>query len=107
MDKFYKLRQEDFKEMLGEVLKEQVAQELMTLLTTKESSVTILQQLKVYEGKNKLFDEGLKEIQEVVEILDTLGISAENYCLDLSIIRGLDYYTGTVFETFLKGAEKD
>ena len=76
----------------------------MLLLDRKDQEQTLIL-LNEYRSKNQVFDEGLKEIQEVLEELELLGMKKENYRLDLSIIRGLDYYTGTVFETFLKSME--
>ena len=105
MDKFYKLKLETFKEMLEEVVEEKIAKELIQLLTMVKDTKEVLRCLESYQGENELFDEGLKEIQEVIEILKVLEVPVKNYQLDLSIIRGLDYYTGTVFETFLQGAE--
>lgn len=49
--------------------------------------------------------EGIDELEEVMEMLDGFGVRKENYTIDLKIIRGLDYYTGTVFETVLEGNE--
>ncbi len=46
--------------------------------------------------------QGLKEIEEVFRYLKSLGIPDENYILDLSLVRGLDYYTGPVFETVME-----
>lgn len=76
----------------------------MMLLEIKKKE-QILTRLNQYVGKNKIFDEGLREIQEVLEKLEIFGMEEANYRLDLSIIRGLDYYTGTVFETFLCNME--
>lgn len=48
---------------------------------------------------------GIDELEDVVEMLDAFGVRRKNYIIDLKIIRGLDYYTGTVFETVLEGNE--
>ncbi len=55
--------------------------------------------LNKYTGKNELFDLGAEELKTVLSGLDALGVPAKNYRIDLSIARGLDYYTGTVYET--------
>lgn len=47
--------------------------------------------------------EEAEELAEVVRTMDALGVPSERYVLDLSIARGLDYYTGTVYETTLDG----
>lgn len=55
--------------------------------------------LAQYLGKDSLFDSGYAELKQVIDLLGAYGIPAKNYCVDLSIARGLDYYTGTVYET--------
>lgn len=45
---------------------------------------------------------GARELLEIVQYLETLGVAQENVCVDISVVRGLDYYTGTVYETILK-----
>ena len=51
--------------------------------------------------QNPLFQEGLNELKEVTKNIRLLGIPDTNFKVDLTIARGLDYYTGTVYETFL------
>jgi histidyl-tRNA synthetase len=50
---------------------------------------------------NATLAEGVAELREVLEVLRALGIPEKNYALNFSIARGLDYYTGTVYETTL------
>ena len=50
---------------------------------------------------NPLFAQGLHELQEVVSGVRSLGVPEEAFAVDLSIARGLGYYTGTVYETKL------
>ena len=47
------------------------------------------------------FNQGIAELREVLELVHALGVPESDYCLNLSIARGLDYYTGTVYETML------
>ena len=47
------------------------------------------------------FDQGLEELREVTRSLAAFGVPEENFAVDLTIARGLDYYTGTVYETAL------
>ena len=49
------------------------------------------------------FNQGLAELREVLELVKALGVPESAYCLNVSIARGLDYYTGTVYETQLDG----
>ena len=52
---------------------------------------------------SETFDQGIAELREVLELVHALGVPESDYCLNLSIARGLDYYTGTVYETQLDG----
>jgi histidyl-tRNA synthetase len=49
------------------------------------------------------FNQGVAELREVLQLVQALGVPESDYCLNLSIARGLDYYTGTVYETQLDG----
>ena len=49
------------------------------------------------------FNQGIAELREVLELVKALGVPESAYCLNFSIARGLDYYTGTVYETQLDG----
>ena len=57
--------------------------------------------MEAYRGRDSLFDEGLDELKTVVRHLSDFGVPEENFAVDLTIARGLDYYTGTVYETVL------
>jgi histidyl-tRNA synthetase len=52
-----------------------------------------------------IFNLGITELETVIAGVRNLGVNPKNYCIDLSIARGLDYYTGTVYETTLIGHE--
>ena len=60
-----------------------------------------LQKLQNLDIKNEAFKTGLTELTEVVKYVRLFGIPDSNFKVDLTIARGLDYYTGTVYETFL------
>ncbi|BAL01843.1 histidyl-tRNA synthetase [Oscillibacter valericigenes Sjm18-20] len=77
------------------------ADEILKFIAISGGSDTILQSLEGYRGRNPLFDEGLDELSMVVKYLGAFGVPAENFVVDLTIARGLDYYTGTVYETTL------
>ena len=57
--------------------------------------------LERYAGKNALFDAGLSELRAVMRLLPEFGVPETHFVLDLSVARGLDYYTGTVYETVM------
>lgn len=60
-----------------------------------------LQKLENLNFTNELFLQGLNELKEVVKYVRLFGVPDSNFKVDLTIARGLDYYTGTVYETFL------
>ena len=59
----------------------------------------VLAALESYRGRDELFDRGLDELRAVTEHLPEFGVPEKNFAVDLTIARGLDYYTGTVYET--------
>ena len=65
--------------------------------TSKEK----IEKLKSLGIENETFNKGLEELEFVYENIKLFGVPEENYKIDLTIARGLDYYTGTVYETFL------
>jgi histidyl-tRNA synthetase len=86
----------------GVALSAAVAETLVTLLTEHVGdSVATLAALDAFDGRNPVFDEGLAELRRVYEGTLALGVPPHALRLNLSIVRGLDYYTGTVYETFL------
>ena len=60
-----------------------------------------LQALENLNFTNETFKQGLEELKEVVKYVRIFGVPDTNFKVDLTIARGLDYYTGTVYETFL------
>ncbi|MDR2502605.1 MAG: histidine--tRNA ligase, partial [Oscillospiraceae bacterium] len=69
---------------------------IMDLLTASGDPI---EKLAEYAGKNEMFDAGLSELRQVRKYLTAFGVPEENCKIDLTIARGLDYYTGTVYET--------
>ncbi len=65
---------------------------------TTDEKISKLQDLGI---ANETFNKGINELSEVVKYVRTFGIPDSNFKVDLTIARGLDYYTGTVYETFL------
>ena len=60
-----------------------------------------LSALKEFNVDNELFAKGVQELSDVVKYIRALGVPEGFFAIDLKIARGLDYYTGTVYETFL------
>ncbi|MBR6209192.1 MAG: histidine--tRNA ligase [Oscillospiraceae bacterium] len=77
------------------------AEELLAFIACPGSSADKLGFLRRYQGRNETFDRGVEELATVVEYLGAFGVPEENFEVDLTIARGLDYYTGTVYETVL------
>ena len=77
------------------------ADEILKFIAITGSNADVLSALQQYAGKNEIFDAGLGELNTVVKYLSAFGVPEENFAVDLTIARGLDYYTGTVYETTL------
>lgn len=57
--------------------------------------------LKKLNIRNEVFVEGIEELEQVVKYIRLFGVPEDNFVVDLTVARGLDYYTGTVYETLL------
>ena len=77
------------------------ALEILSFISINGDNETVLSRLEEYRDRDSLFDQGLEELNAVVKHLGAFGVPAENFAVDLTIARGLDYYTGTVYETTL------
>ena len=102
VDKLDKIGAEKVKVILmGEeiALTEEQADEILKFIAITGSNEEVLAALEGYQGRNEIFDTGLAELNTVVKYLAAFGVPAENFAVDLTIARGLDYYTGTVYET--------
>ena len=77
------------------------ADDILRFTAIRGTNDEVLSALAEYRGKNALFDEGLDELSTVAKYLGGFGVPQENFAVDLTIARGLDYYTGTVYETTL------
>jgi len=77
------------------------AAKVLQLASHKGSSDEILAFVTAQFGENPKVQDGVKRLSEMLVVARETGIPAEALQVDLSIARGLDYYTGTIFETFL------
>ena len=75
------------------------ADDVMDFMAISGTNAGVIAGLERYKGMDELFDEGLEELKTVTRYLADFGVPEENFAIDLSIARGLDYYTGTVYET--------
>ncbi|MBR1497215.1 MAG: histidine--tRNA ligase [Oscillospiraceae bacterium] len=94
-------------EKVGAILREDLglspedAEAILRFIAIRGTNAEVLAALDAYAGKNELFDTGLSELKTVAAALPAFGVPEGNFALDLTIARGLDYYTGTVYETTL------
>ncbi len=77
------------------------ADAVLSFIGIKGANAQVLEALEAYRGRNELFDTGLDELGTVVKYLAAFGVPEDNFAVDLTIARGLDYYTGTVYETLM------
>ena len=102
IDKLDKIGEEKCRVLLLEDgVPEPKVDEIMSFIAISGTSADKLEALKKYVGKNNIFDLGLEELKAVADYLPAFGVPEENFEIDLTIARGLDYYTGTVYETTL------
>ena len=103
VDKLDKIGVEKVKLILLEDcgLTEDQADEILRFIAITGSNAQVLSALEGYAGRNEMFDQGLSELKAVTVNLAAFGVPEANFAVDLTIARGLDYYTGTVYETTL------
>ncbi len=103
VDKLDKIGAEKVRTLLVEEcgLAEERADEILRFIAIRGTNAEVLTALEGYRGRNEVFDLGLDELTAVVKYLGAFGVPEENFAVDLTIARGLDYYTGTVYETTL------
>ena len=99
VDKIDKAGKDSIVEMLKEIgIEEEKTNKIIEFITTKENVVSYLKSLNI---ENELFNTGVQELEIVDKYMKFFGVPSEYYMIDLSIARGLDYYTGTVYETIV------
>ncbi|NLK43768.1 MAG: histidine--tRNA ligase [Tissierellia bacterium] len=102
IDKLDKIGMEGVeKELEGLNIDSNTINRIKEFINIKGTNLEILEELQELGIENEIFREGLDELREVVKYIGLFGVPEENYKIDLTIARGLDYYTGTVYETFL------
>ena len=75
------------------------AENVLDFMAICGSNDEVIAALERYRGMDATFDQGLDELKTVTGYLAAFGVPEENFAVDLTIARGLDYYTGTVYET--------
>ena len=105
IDKYDKIGKEVFTSELENLIGSEKSEYLNNILDISGSNEKVLENLFNLNIKNEYFIEGLRELKKVNLMLGILGVNDDEFKINLKIIRGLDYYTGTVFETILVGNE--
>ena len=102
-DKLEKIGPDNVRKILTDDLSipAEKVEEILNFMAISGSNDEVLAALDGYRGRNELLDQGLDELKTVVSYLADFGVPQENFAVDLTIARGLDYYTGTVYETTL------
>ncbi len=103
VDKLDKIGAEKVRTILIDdcALTEVQADEILKFIAITGTNTEVLAALEGYAGRNEIFDKGLEELKAVTANLAAFGVPEVNFAVDLTIARGLDYYTGTVYETTL------
>ena len=102
IDKLAKIGKEKVVEELKEIgVDDQAVERILTFIEidgTTDEKISKLESLKI---SDEMFTQGLEELKQVVKYIRIFGVPDTHFKIDLTIARGLDYYTGTVYETFL------
>ena len=101
VDKLDKIGPDKVREILidDNGLSQDSADEILKFIGIRGTNEEVISALEAYTGKNELFDQGLSELKTVTQYLAAFGVPQSHFAVDLTIARGLDYYTGTVYET--------
>ena len=103
VDKLDKIGAEKVKQLLIDEVKMLPckAENVLDFMAICGTNAEVIEALGRYRGMDPTFDEGLEELIAVTKYLRDFGVPEENFAVDLTIARGLDYYTGTVYETVM------
>ena len=101
VDKLDKIGPEKVKQLLIDEVKmlPVKSENVLDFMAIQGDNAYVLSRLEQYRGMDATFDAGLDELITVTRYLRDFGVPEENFAVDLTIARGLDYYTGTVYET--------
>jgi len=102
IDKIDKIGKENVVEELRKInIDDSVINKIIDFIEIKGTNSEKIEKLKSLGIENETFNKGIEELEFVANNMKLFGVPEENYMIDLTIARGLDYYTGTVYETFL------
>ena len=107
IDKIEKIGKEAVEEELESIgLKKEAIEKIINFVSIEGTVEEKIKELEKLNIDDEVFAEGVKELKEVVKYIRAFGVPDEYFTIDLKIARGLDYYTGTVYETFLNDYRK-
>ena len=102
VDKIDKIGAENVKEELIKIgVSSEDADKILYFISINGSNDEIIEKLRNMNISDEVFNKGIDEIKALVDYLRLFKIPENNFRIELSIARGLDYYTGTVYETNL------
>ena len=102
IDKIEKIGKENVIECLKDLeLNKNQIDDIINFIEISGTTEEKINSLEKLNYTNEIFNEGLEELKQVVKYVKAFGVPNSNFKVDLTIARGLDYYTGTVYETFL------
>ena len=102
IDKIDKIGAEAVSEELEKInIQKNVISKIMEFLKISGSNDEKIKKLKELKLENDTYNLGVQELEEVIKYIRLFNVPEQNFKIDLNIARGLDYYTGTVYETFL------
>ena len=101
IDKIDKIGAEEVKNELLKNIETEKVETIMRFIAIDGSNDSKIKSLEELNITNEVFQEGLNELTELIKFIKIFGVPEEYFKIDLTIARGLDYYTGTVYETFL------
>ena len=101
IDKIDKIGTEKVKNELQKNIETEKVETIMRFIAIDGNNDNKIKALEELNINNEVFQEGLQELQKLIKFIRIFGVPENNFKIDLTIARGLDYYTGTVYETFL------
>ncbi|AAO36465.1 histidine--tRNA ligase [Clostridium tetani] len=102
IDKIEKIGEDGVRKELQELgLEDSKIDKIINFINIKGTKSEVIKSLKELDIENDVFKEGVYELEKVVHYIKSFNVPDKNYKIDLTIARGLDYYTGTVYETVL------
>ncbi len=101
IDKIDKIGEAAVKEeLVGLGIEEKIVDTIINFIKIDGNSDEKIEKLENLGIENEMYKKGVTELKEVIKNIRLFGVPEKNFTVDLTIARGLDYYTGTVYETF-------